>query len=68
MSDYVEIRIPRDLYERIEKLVERTKKYGGVEDYIKLVLENALEEEEEEVYTEEDEKKIMDRLRSLGYI
>ncbi|MDH5794774.1 MAG: CopG family transcriptional regulator [Candidatus Bathyarchaeota archaeon] len=67
----VQIRIPRKLYDEIEK---RVKKSGGefkdVRDYVEFVLSEVVKEDEETEapYTPEEEEEIKRRLKALGYI
>jgi len=67
VGDYVEVKIPKELYDRIKREVEGSKDFKTVEEFIKFVLESALEESEE-VYSPEEEEKIKERLRALGYL
>ena len=63
----MEVKIPKELYDRIKREVEGSKDFKTVEEFIKFVLESALEESEE-VYSPEEEEKIKERLRALGYL
>jgi len=71
MSDeYVNVRIPRNLYDEISR---RVKESGGefkdVEEYVTFVLNEIVREDEEEnVYTPEEEEEIKRRLKQLGYL
>lgn len=71
-TDYVPIKIPKKLYEEIEKRVaESYGEFKSVEEYVEFVLTEVVKEEEEEsesAYTPEEEEMIKDRLRKLGYI
>ena len=71
MSEYRTVEIPAELYERIEKRVKETE-FSSVSEYVTYVLQevlNTLEEEEEmEVFSEEEEEKVKERLRALGYL
>lgn len=68
MSDeFVQIKIPKRLYERILREIKDTE-FKSAEDFIIYVLEQVLEEEEESVYSKEEEEAIKERLRSLGYL
>lgn len=71
-EEYVTLKIPRRLYEAIEKRVEESQgEFGDVEEYIEFVLEEIIKEEEEEpeaAYTPEEEEEIKKRLRRLGYL
>lgn len=55
------------------KIKERIKgtEFSSVEEYVNFVLEEVLKDDEEEFefeLSEEDEEKIKERLRSLGYL
>lgn len=60
------INIPGRIYDRIEELIQGTS-FESVEDYIVRKLEAELGTWEEE-YTDEEREKIMEHLRTLGYI
>ena len=64
-SDKVSIKIPRDLYQKIEEKIAGTS-FSSVEEYIIRKLEN--EFPAEPVYSKEEEELIRERLRRLGYI
>ena len=69
-KEYVSVSIPVELYEKIEKRIEETE-FTSVSDYITYVLREILEsldEENEEVFTKEEEEKVKERLRALGYL
>ena len=61
----ISIKIPRELYEKIEEKISGTS-FASVEAYIVSKLEN--EFPAEPVYTKEEEDLIRERLRRLGYI
>lgn len=70
MADEVEVKIPRDVYDKIEERIRDTE-FSSVDEYVTYVLREvlaSLEEEEEEVFTEEEEEKVKERLRALGYL
>jgi len=69
-EDKVAVYIPKDLYEEIKKRVDESGgEFKNVEEYVEFVLrEIAKEEEEEFEYTPEEEEKIKERLRGLGYL
>ncbi|MCS7385743.1 MAG: CopG family transcriptional regulator [archaeon GB-1867-005] len=69
-EEKVAIYIPKELYDKIVEEVEKSKgEFKSVEEYVKFVLEELLKEEEDEyVYTPEEEEEIKKRLRALGYI
>ncbi|RLI73502.1 CopG family transcriptional regulator [Archaeoglobales archaeon] len=68
---YTTVSIPIQLYEKIKKRIEGTG-FTSVSDYVTYVLREVLasleEEEKEEVFTKEEEEKVKERLRALGYL
>ncbi|TET70735.1 CopG family transcriptional regulator [Candidatus Bathyarchaeota archaeon] len=64
-SGKVTIRVPKDLYEKIEEKISGTS-FSSVEEYVVSKLES--EFPTEPVYTKEEEELIRERLRKLGYI
>ena len=64
-KDKVSVNIPKWLYEKIAERIKGTN-FSTVSDYITYRLKD--EFSEEHVYTEEEERKIKERLRRLGYI
>jgi len=65
MSDKVQIKISKELYDKVKDKITGTS-ITTVEEYIELLLENEFPEETE--YTKEEEELIRERLRRLGYI
>jgi hypothetical protein len=65
MSDKVQIKISKELYDKVKEKISGTS-ITTVEEYIELLLENEFPEETE--YTKEEEELIRERLRRLGYI
>jgi hypothetical protein len=68
----VSIKISRDLYEEVKRRIGLSQdEFRTVEDYVEFILREVLKEEEkehEQPYTPEEEEKIKERLRSLGYL
>lgn len=65
---HVEIRLPRKLY---EEALKRAKEAGfnDFNEFIVFVLEQLITiEEKGEVFSKEDEEKVKERLRALGYL
>jgi len=67
---YTTISIPTALAEKIKK---RTKGTGfhSLSSYVTYVLReviSGMDEEEEEAFSKEDEEKVKERLRALGYL
>ena len=63
----VKIEIGEEIYRKIKDIVEKTEEFSSVEEYVEFVLEEVLKEDEDEI-NEDDEKKVKDRLRNLGYL
>lgn len=65
---YTTVSIPTPLFEKIQQKIKDTG-FTSVSDYVTFVLREILaHSNEEEAFSEEDEKKVKDRLRSLGYL
>ena len=65
---FTTVSIPVPLFEKIQKRIEGTG-FTSVSDYVTFVLREVLsEEKEEEAFTKEDEERIKERLRGLGYL
>ncbi len=64
-SEKVMIKIPTDLYTKIEEKIAGTS-FSSVEEYVIMRLES--EFPAEPVYSKEEEELIKERLRKLGYI
>ncbi|MCD6562728.1 MAG: hypothetical protein J7K23_02275 [Thermoproteales archaeon] len=70
MGEKVTIEIPKELYEKAQKYIQESGgEFKSVNELVEFVLNELLSEEEEEtVFTPEEEEKIKQRLKSLGYI
>ncbi len=70
-SDTVTVALPRHLYELIEQRAQDAD-FGSAEEYIVFALTTLTEDEaaqdEQPEMTAEEEGKVMERLRGLGYI
>ncbi|RLF26858.1 MAG: CopG family transcriptional regulator [Thermoplasmata archaeon] len=68
---YTTISIPTPLAEKIKKRIEGTG-FTSLSSYVTYVLREVLsgieEEEREEAFSKEDEEKVKERLRALGYL
>ncbi|MBU0498016.1 MAG: CopG family transcriptional regulator [Candidatus Thermoplasmatota archaeon] len=67
---YTTISIPTPLAEKIKKRIKGTG-FNSLSSYVTYVLReviSGIEEEQEEAFTKEDEEKVKDRLRALGYL
>jgi metal-responsive CopG/Arc/MetJ family transcriptional regulator len=68
-KEFTTVSIPTSLYKRIEEAIKGTE-VSSVSSYITKVLREKLSQEKEagEVFSEEDEEKVKERLKALGYI
>ena len=67
---YTTISIPTPLAEKIKKRIKGTG-FHSLSSYVTYVLIEVIsniDEEEEEAFTKEDEEKVKQRLRALGYL
>ena len=65
-NDFISIPIPKKLFEKISREIRNTS-LQAVSKYITYILERELSSEEKQVYREEEKKKVLKRLRNLGY-
>jgi Arc/MetJ-type ribon-helix-helix transcriptional regulator len=68
-KEFTSVSIPTSLYRKIEEHI-KGKEYGSVASYIAKVLRESLAkgETEAEVFSKEEEEKVKERLKALGYI
>ena len=67
---YTTISIPTPLAEKIKKRIKGTG-FNSLSSYVTYVLREVIsgsEEETDEAFSKEDEEKVKDRLRALGYL
>ena len=67
---FTTISIPTPLAEKIKKRIKGTG-FTSLSSYVTYVLReviSGMDEEEEEAFTKEDEEKVKERLRALGYL
>ena len=66
---YTTISIPSQLAEKIKKRIEGTG-FHSLSSYATYVLREVISgmENEDEAFSKEDEEKVKDRLRALGYL
>ncbi|MEF8879133.1 MAG: CopG family transcriptional regulator [Candidatus Thermoplasmatota archaeon] len=68
---YTTISIPSPLAEKIKKRIEGTG-FNSLSSYVTYVLREVIsgmeEEHDEEAFSKEDEEKVKERLRALGYL
>ncbi len=65
------VTIPKPLYRKIKKFIKGTG-FTSVSSFVTYILRQIMsssyEKNKKELFSEEDEKKIKERLRALGYI
>ena len=68
-KEFTDITIPTSLYQKIEEKIKGTE-LTSVTSYVTKVLNDSLSKEQEtkEAFTKEEEDKVKDRLKALGYI
>ena len=68
-KESTDIAIPTSLYQKIEEKIKGTE-LTSVASYVTKVLNDSLSKEQEtkEAFSKEDEEKVKDRLKALGYI
>ena len=68
-EEQITVNIPTSLFKRIQKVLAETDK-NTVEEYILSLLEEKVPAEpaQEESLSDEDEEKIKERLKALGYM
>jgi Arc/MetJ-type ribon-helix-helix transcriptional regulator len=69
-SKFTTVSIPTPLFEKVKERIEGTG-FTSVSSYVVYVLREVLSEdvaEEAEAFSREDEERVKERLRSLGYL
>jgi len=69
-DEFTQISIPTSLFETLSRKIEGTS-FHSVSDYVIYLLKDVVREVEKlqkETLSEDDERKVQDRLRALGYI
>ncbi len=66
---FTTVSIPTPLFKKIEERIKGTG-FTSVSSYVTYVLREIIaeEEHEEEPFSEEDEERVKERLRALGYL
>ncbi|MFH1014000.1 MAG: CopG family transcriptional regulator [Thermoplasmatota archaeon] len=71
LKKYTTISIPTPLAEKIKKRIEGTG-FNSLSSYVTYVLRevisNTSEDDRDEAFSKEDEEKVKERLRALGYL
>jgi Arc/MetJ-type ribon-helix-helix transcriptional regulator len=70
-NKYTTISIPTPLANKIKKRIEKTG-FHSLSSYVTYVLREVIsnkeKEEQDEAFSKEDEEKVKERLRALGYL
>lgn len=68
-KEFTPVEIPTDLYEQIEEKIKNTEVLS-VADFITTLLKEKLSKDQEETdsLSSEDEEKVKERLKALGYM
>jgi len=67
-EETVKVEIPKSIADKIEERRKDTE-FGSLSEYVTYVLREVVsEEEEEEAFSKEDEEKVKERLKALGYL
>jgi len=67
-NEFASVRIPKSLLEKIKKKILNTS-FSSASEYVTYLLEKELSGPgDEEVFSKEDEEKVKERLRRLGYL
>lgn len=68
-KEIINVSIPASLFKKIEELIKGTED-PSVSNYVTKVLREKLSQEKEtgEAFSKEDEEKVKERLKALGYI
>lgn len=66
-TKFTSISIPKPLFKKVKKQIEGTG-FTSVSSYVGYILRELVTEKGEAPFTSEDEKKIKEKLRALGYL
>ncbi len=68
-KEFTNVSIPTSLYKKIEEKIKGSE-FPSVAEYITKVLRGNLSKEQtnQEVFSKDDEEKVKERLKALGYI
>jgi len=68
-KEFTTITIPTSLHKKIEEFIKGTE-YGSVSSYITKILRENLSKAEPgtDAFTKDEEEKVKERLKALGYI
>lgn len=72
-----QVQISDELFATLEKIVGESEEFSKVEEYVEYILKQVVDKKkqsekasgaQDSVYSKEDEDKIRDRLKNLGYL
>lgn len=68
-KDFTDVSIPTSLFKKIEEKIKDTE-FPSVSSYVAKVLDDSLSSKTEakDAFSKEDEAKVKERLKALGYI
>jgi len=68
-KEFTTVTIPTSLHKKIEEFIKGTE-YGSVSDYVTKVVRESLSKgaPKTEAFTQDEEEKVKERLKALGYI
>ncbi len=67
-NDKIAVHISREAYEKARKFIEENGGFNSVEELIEFLIDEATGGVEVEGLTKEEEEKVKERLKDLGYI
>ncbi|MFQ5706467.1 MAG: CopG family transcriptional regulator [bacterium] len=68
MPETVEVKILKEYYDEIAKIVAESSQFKSVSDYLNFVLKEMFSSDRGSGYSKEDEEIIKKRLEDLGYL
>ena len=70
MAEEVSMKIPERIFNRLKQRVESTGEFSTVDEYVAYILGQVVErlEGEKQEHSKEDEERIKQRLKNLGYL
>jgi len=66
-EETVSVDIPKSVAEKIEGRMKDSE-FGSLSEYVSYVLREVVSEEEGETFSREDEERVKERLKALGYL
>ncbi|MDP8003717.1 MAG: CopG family transcriptional regulator [Caldisphaera sp.] len=68
-QEKVSINISKDLYEKAKKYIESQGTFNSVEELVEFMINELISQsQDQQVMSKEDEEKVKDRLKRLGYL